>query len=110
MRAVAFLLMLLAAPIPVSAAEKYLSYPDLAACLERSRQQCVAQGCDGVSTRYWWRCDEMKDGTAVLVIEPDRADFDVTRKGMGLTAQEQSALKDNAGASVPKDGSGTSTK
>lgn len=96
--------------LPVLAAEKYLSYQDMASCLERSRQQCVAQGCDGVSTKYWWRCTEMKDGTAVLVIEPDRADFDVTRKGTGLTAQEQSALKDNTGASVPKDGSGTSTK
>lgn len=34
----------------------YLIYPNQAACLARSQAQCVALGCDGVNTQYWWDC------------------------------------------------------
>lgn len=79
--------------LPVLAAEKYLSYQDMASCLERSRQQCVAQGCDGKNTVYWWRCEKLENDTAVLVIEQDRTEFSETYKGSGLSSQEQSTLK-----------------
>lgn len=41
----------------VAGSPTYLIYPDQATCLARSKAQCVALGCDGVHTIYWWSCD-----------------------------------------------------
>lgn len=46
----------LACATPAAAQESYLVYPTQSACQARSQQECVALGCDGVQTQFWWLC------------------------------------------------------
>jgi hypothetical protein len=87
-------------------AQSYLIYTTQAACLARSQAMCVAMGCDGVNTKYWWSCDTgpLKSGmvgpTAVfagsyaLRVDPS-GPFSAVHpaKGVGLSASEQTNLK-----------------
>lgn len=82
-------------------AQQYLQQPDIAACLARSAAQCVALGCDGKQTVYWWVCQPLTDGTAAIVIDTTRLEFGaVSPKGPGLNASEQQALQSNAAISA----------
>jgi hypothetical protein len=94
-------------------AQSFLIYTSQALCLVRSQAQCVALGCDGVHTIYWWSCDTgpLKSGmvgpTAVfagsygLQVAPS-GPFSAVQptKGVGLSAGEQTNLK-SAAAIVP---------
>lgn len=68
-------------------AQSYLPQTNLATAQARSNQTCVAQGCDGVQTLYWWQAQELTDGTAVLVIQPSGS-----YSSAQLTGTEQLAL------------------
>lgn len=40
----------------IAIGQTYLVEPTQSECFARSAQQCVAVGCDGVFTKYWWDC------------------------------------------------------
>ena len=81
----------------------YLVEPSLAACLTRSQTQCTKVGCDGKQTIYWWDCEPLQSGQAVLIIQPGDPQFDATTKvgpsaipkSQGLSTAEQSQLTPN---------------
>ncbi len=75
----------------------YLIFPTQAACLARSKQQCVINGCDGVKTVYWWSCagplsaglvgpSAVGAGSYALAVQP--TPYDQT----GLTTAETNKL------------------
>jgi hypothetical protein len=76
----------------------------LAAAKARSQQQCVALGCDGVHTVYWWSVVSLADGTAAVVIDatgPYSARTTAGTKIAGLSDGEIGALKTAAQLNAP---------
>lgn len=67
----------------------YLVFPDLASAQNRSKAQALANGCDGVSTVYWWTViQHPSNGQAALQIA-DSGPFGT----VDLTAAEIAVLK-----------------
>jgi hypothetical protein len=96
------------APAPDSS---FLLFPNSAAAITRSQQQCSALKCDGSTTVCWWRVFTSTDSKyAVLEIHasgPYGATWQVPplTSPVGLSAAEQSNLKSYASISnvLPKD-------
>ena len=91
----------------------YLIFSSQALCLQRSQQMCVAMGCDGVHTKYWWDCaagplsnglvgpNAVTAGSYAMRIEQSgrfssAASNSVSGGTQGLAAQEQSKLVTSA--------------
>jgi hypothetical protein len=87
----------------------HLIHKDQATCLQRSKQQCQALGCDGVSTIYWWNCttgplqagivgpSAVPAGSYSMKVEkngPYAATYSTPTSGgaVGLTTEEQKNL------------------
>lgn len=81
----ALAILLIASP---AMAQSYLVEPSLSDAQARSQQQCLARGCDGVQTVYWWRAITLTNGQGALVIAPS-GDYGPA----GLTASESAALQ-----------------
>lgn len=80
-----------------ASAQSYLVQPNATGCLSRSQTQCVALGCDGTFTKYWWSCQALTDSTVALVIQPSGPFSATTTVGshvnQGLSTSEQSSLQ-----------------
>ncbi len=67
--------------------QAFLIEPSVAAAFERSRQECLRRGCDGIDTRYWWAViRHPTNGLAAIVIATPPFDC------AGCTAAEEAAL------------------
>ena len=52
-------------------ADNYYVMPTAQNVLERSKQECIKRGCDGVHTKYWWAVQNLTDGRATIIIQPN---------------------------------------
>lgn len=79
-------------------ADQYLVLPDLKTAQDRSAVMCVAMGCDGIHTKWWWPVIELKDGTAAVVVGDDKTAYAATHptKNRGLDGTERGKLKTEA--------------
>lgn len=75
----------------------YLILPDLATALTRSEQQCIALGCDGKQTKYWWNVIPLKDGTAAIEVQADGP------LAAQMRVKDQKGGQDKIGGLVPNE-------